>query len=119
MVIECFQYHTTESKMLLFLKENHFTSSEFYLMLFWAKNPYAKLSLYTITNAMNKASLNLREAIKSLVKRNILIERHTSEALSTYCLNGACDSIECINELTGMNKEQIRLLQQQLEGAAT
>jgi hypothetical protein len=118
MVTECIQYHTTESKLLLFFKENHFTSSEFYLMLFWARNPYAKLSLYTITNAMNKASMNIREAITSLVRRNILIEKHTCEELTTYCLNSDYDLHECIDELTIMNKEQIRTIQKQLEGAA-
>ena len=118
MVTECIQYHTAESKLLLFLKENHFTSSEFYLMLFWARNPYAKLSLYTITNAMNKASMNIREAITSLVRRNILIEKHTYEELTTYCLNSDYDLHECIDELTAMDKEQIRIVQKQLEGAA-
>jgi len=118
MVIECVQYQTAESRLLSFLKENHFTSSEFYLMLFWARNPYAKLSLYTITNTMNKASMNIREAIKSLVERNILVERHTSEALTTYCLNSDYDLHECINELTVMDRDQIKTVQKQLEGAA-
>ena len=118
MVTECIQYHTTESKLLLFLKENHFTSSEFYLMLFWARNPYAKLSIYTITNVVNKASMNIREAIKSLVRRNILVENHTHEELTTYYLNSDYDFRECINELRSMDKEQIRTVQNQLEGAA-
>jgi hypothetical protein len=120
MVTECIEYRhpTTESKLLLFLQENHFTSSEFYLMLFWAKNPYAKLSLYTITNVVNKASMNIREAIKSLVHRNILVEKHTYEELTTYYLNSDYDLREWINELITMDKEQIRTVQNQLEGAA-
>jgi hypothetical protein len=120
MVTECieYQYRTTESKLLLFLKENQFTSSEFYLMLFWARNPYAKLSLYTITNAMTKASMNIREAIKSLVRRNILIEKQTYEELTTYYLNSNYDLREFVSEIITMNKEQIRSVQKQLEGAA-
>jgi hypothetical protein len=118
MVTGCIQYQSGESKLICFLKANQFTTSEFYLMIFWAKNPYAKLSLYTITSAMNTARANLREAITALVRKNILIERQTSEELTTYCLNSDFDLRECINELNGMNRDEIKLVQKQLEGAA-
>ena len=118
MVTGCIQYQTGESKLMSFLKANQFSSSEFFLILFWARNPYAKLSLYTIASAVNAARTNLREAITSLVKKNILIERHNCEELTTYCLNSDYDLRECISELNGMNRDEIKIVQRQLEGAA-
>jgi hypothetical protein len=118
MVTECIQCQSGEGKLINFLKTNQLSTSEFYLMLFWAKNPYAKLSLYTITDAISAAGTNMRNAITALVKKNILIERHNSEELTTYCLNNDYELRECINELNCMNKDEVRFMQKQLEGAA-
>jgi DNA-binding MarR family transcriptional regulator len=118
MVTECIRCQSGESKLIRFLRANQLSTSEFHLMMFWAKNPYAKLSLYTITDAINTAGANMRDAITALVKKNILIERHNSEELTTYCLNNNYELREYINELNCMNKDEIKFMQKQLEGAA-
>jgi predicted RNA-binding Zn ribbon-like protein len=118
MVIDCIQYRIANSKVFDFLKENDFDKLELQLLVFWAKHPNAKLSLYSITSALDTAKLNLREAIYSLVRKNILLEQHNQNDLTTYALNGDWTIREFIEELSRMDWNQLRILQKQLEGGA-
>jgi hypothetical protein len=118
MVIDCLQHRMANSKVSGFLKNNDFSKLEFQLLVFWAKHPHAKLSLYSITNALDTAKLGLREAIYSLVRKNILLEQHNNSDLTTYFLNGDWNIRESIEELSRMDWNQLKVLQKQIEGGA-
>ena len=118
MVIDCIQYRVANSKLYGFLKENDFTRMELKLLMFWARHPNAKLSLYTIASALDTAKFNLREAISSLVKKSILVEQRHNSDLITYSLCSDWDMRELVEELSRMDWNQLKVLEQQLEGAA-
>ena len=119
MVTECLDYRITDSILFTFLKDNKYNILELRLLLFWARHPNAKLSLHTIASALDTARLNLREAISSLVSRGCLIEQHNSNELTTYSLSNDQNTHEYIEELGRMDWNQIKILEKQLEGAAT
>lgn len=118
MVIDCIQYRIANSKLFSFLKENDFTRIELKLLVFWARHPNAKLSLYSIASALETAKFNLRDSISSLVRKNILLEQHTNNDLTTYYLNNDWNTREFIDELSRMDWNQLKVLEQQLEGGA-
>ena len=118
MVIECIQYKIANSRLFSFLKDNDFTRMELKLLVFWARHPNAKLSLYTIASALDTAKFNLRDAISSLVRKNILFEQHTNNDLITYYLSNSWNTREFVEELSRMDWNQLRVLEQQLEGGA-
>ncbi len=118
MVIECIQYKVANSKLFGFLKEKDFTRMELRLLIFWARHPHAKLSLYSIASALDTAKFNLREAISSLVKKNILLEQQNSNDLITYTLSSDWNTRESVEELSQMDWNQLRVLEHQLEGGA-
>jgi hypothetical protein len=117
MVIDCLHYRIADSKTLCLLKDNQLSDIELRLFFFWARHPHAKLSLYTIANAVDTARINLRDAIESLVTKAILIERENSEDdLITYSLSDSVGIQECIEEISRMDWNQIKLLELQLQG---
>lgn len=117
MVIDCLHYRIADSKTLCLLKDNQLSDIELRLFFFWARHPHAKLSLYTIANAVDTARINLRDAIESLVTKEILIERENSEDdLITYSLSDNVGIQECIEEISRMDWNQIKLLELQLQG---
>lgn len=118
MVIDCIQYRVANSKLFSFLKGNDFTKMELRLLAFWARHPHAKLSLYSIASALDSAKFNLREAISSLVRKNILIEQRNNNDLTTYSLAGDWNTKECVEELSRMDWNKLKVLEQQLEGGA-
>ena len=85
MVTDCFQHTTINSDPAACLTENQFSDLELRLMLFWAKHPHAKLSLYSFSTAMDNARNDLRNAIASLVGKGILKDQYNSD-LTTYSL---------------------------------
>lgn len=118
MVIDCIQYRIANSKLFGFLKDNDFTRMELKLLVFWARHPNAKLSLYSIASALDTAKFNLRDAISSLVKKNILLEQHTNNDLITYYLCSDWNTREFVEEISRMDWNQLRVLEQQIEGGA-
>ena len=119
MVIDCLHYRIADSKTLCMLKDNQLTDLELRLFFFWARHPHAKLSLYTIANAVDTAKINLRDAIESLVAKEILIEQQgKSHDLITYFLSNDLKIQECIDEISRMDWNQIKLLELQLQGEA-
>jgi hypothetical protein len=118
MVIDCVQYRVANSDIFHFVKENYFTDLELRLLLFWARHPHAKVSLYTISYALDTARINLRDAIASLVKKSILVEQHSCGDLTTYYLDNNDSTLHCVAELAKMDWNQIKVLQKQLEGGA-
>lgn len=118
MVIDCIQYRTTNSDLFRFLLENRFSDLELRLLLFWARHPHAKLSIYTIASAMDTARINLRDAISSLVKKCILEEHQNGCGLTTYFLSGESETKDRIDELSKLDWNQLRLLEKQLQGEA-
>ena len=115
MVIDCVQYRIANSRLFHFLKENSHTNFELQLIRFWARHPRAKLSLYTIANAMDTARINLREAIKSLIEKGILQEQQDDNGLITYSLVNDTQTQEFIEELAKLDWNEIRILEKQLE----
>ncbi len=119
MVIDCLHYRIVDSKTFCMLKDNQLTDLELRLFFFWARHPHAKLSLYTIASAVDTARINLRDAIESLVAKTILVERFgKSNDLITYCLSDDLKIQECIQEISRMDWNQIKLLELQLQGEA-
>lgn len=118
MVIDCL-HRIADSKTFCMLKDNQLTELELRLFFFWARHPHAKLSLYIIANAVDTARINLRDAIESLVAKAILVERlGKSNDLITYCLSDDSKIQECIQEISRMDWNQIKLLELQLQGEA-
>ncbi len=118
MVISCTENPTTKTDLLNFIKENEFNGLELQLLVFWAKHPNAKLSLYSIANALDTAKLSLREAIYALVRKNVILEQHNNNDLTTYYLNGDCNTRSFIEELSYLDWSQLKVLKKQLEGGA-
>jgi predicted DNA-binding transcriptional regulator len=116
MVIDCVQYRVANSQLFNFLKENSQTNLELRLIHFWARHPRAKLSLYTIANALDTAKINLRESIRSLIDKGILNEQEDGNGLITYSLTNNPESQEYIEELAKLDWNEIRILEKQLEG---
>ena len=118
MVISCIQSQISNNHLLSFLRENDFNSLELQLLVFWAKHPNAKLSLYSIANVLDTAKLNLREAIYALVRKNVLLEQHNNNDLTTYYLNGNFNTRPFIEELSCLDWSQLKVLKKQIEGGA-
>jgi hypothetical protein len=118
MVIDCVQYRMANSNLYHFLKETSGSNTELQLIRFWARHPRAKLSLYTIANALDTARINLREAIRSLIEKNVLQEQEDGNGLITYSLVSNPQTQEYIEELAKLDWNEIRVLEKQLEGEA-
>ena len=119
MVIDYIENQTAKSDLLKYLRENEFNSLELQLLVFWAKHPNAKLSLYSIANALDTAKLGLRDAINALVRKNVILEQHNNNSdLITYYLNGNLDQRSYIDELSCLDWSQLKILKTQLEGGA-
>jgi predicted DNA-binding transcriptional regulator len=116
MVIDCVQYRVANSRLFNFLKENSHTNLELQLIHFWSRHPRAKLSLYTIANALDTARINLREAIRTLMEKGILQEQEDGNGLITYSLASDPQTQEYIEELARLDWNEIRVLEKQLEG---
>jgi predicted DNA-binding transcriptional regulator len=116
MVIDCVQYRVANSRLFNFLKENGQSNLELQLIHFWARHPRAKLSLYTIANALDTARINLREAIRALIEKGILQEQEDGNGLITYSLAGDPQTQEYIEELARLDWNEIRILERQLDG---
>ncbi len=117
MVTECIRPQTN-NELNDFLQQKSFNCLELRLLLFWGRHPHTKLSLYTIASAMDSARINLREAIASLVKKNILIEQHYCSDLTTYKLNEDPNLLECLEELGRMDWNHVQALEQRMKNAA-
>ena len=118
MVIDCLEYKTSNSDLLRFLIENMFSNLELRLLLFWARHPHAKLSIYTIASAMDTARINLRDAISSLVGKCVLEEQPNGCGLTTYYLSGDQSTQDRIDELSQLDWNQLKVLEKQLQGEA-
>lgn len=119
MVVDYVEYRTASNELFRFLVENRFTNLELRLLLFWARHPHAKLSIYTIASAMDTARINLRDAITSLVKKCVLEEQQNGCGLTTYYLSSVSNTQESIDELSKLDWTQLKILEKQLQGEAT
>lgn len=115
MVIAYMDNKLNNKELLKFLADNHFSNLELRLLLFWARHPHAKLSIYTIASAMDTARINLRDAISSLVNKCILGEQQNGCGLTTYYLSDDRYMKDMINELSQLDWNQLRNLEQQLQ----
>ena len=86
MTTYCYMKKEEHHNLLSFLRKNSHVGLELQLLLFWGRHPYAKLSIYSIANALDTARINLRHAIKSLVDKGILTEQQNTNGLTTYIL---------------------------------
>jgi hypothetical protein len=118
MVIEFVENKTNNNKLFKFLMENQFTGLELRLLLFWARHPHAKLSIYTIASAMDTARINLRDAIAALVSKCVLEEYENGCGLTTYFLSNDSRTQERINELSRLDWSQWKILEKHLQGEA-
>jgi len=118
MAVDCIQYRVASNKIFGFLQEKGVTKPELRLIIFWARHPHAKLSLYTIISALDTSKFNLRGTISSLVIKNILIEQRNNNDLITYSLSNDWDTKEFIGELSQMDWNQLKILEHQMEGEA-
>jgi hypothetical protein len=67
-----------------FLKNIDCSDMQFKLLNFWSRHPRAKLSLYTMTQAMSTTKVNLRDEIEALVDKGMLSTERNENGLSTY-----------------------------------
>jgi len=118
MVIECLEKRVLHRELYRFLIENRFTNLELRLLLFWARHPNAKLSIYTIASAMDTARVNLRDAIASLVGKCVLAGQPNGCGLTTYYLNSDQNIRDRINELSQLDWNQIKVLEKQIQEEA-
>jgi len=87
-------------------------------MLFWAKHPHAKLSLYSFAHAVDNSRSDLRNAISSLVGKGILKDQYNSD-LTTYSLTDDQMTQDFMGKLCDMQLNQLKVLAKELEGGAT
>lgn len=118
MVTDCIQNTSANSNPTICLTENQFSDLELRLMLFWAKHPQAKLSLYSFANAADSSRNDLRNAISSLVGKGILKDQYNSD-LTTYSLTDDQTTQDFMGKLCNMQLNQLKVLAKQLEGEAT
>ena len=118
MVMNCVDYRIGNSDLLKFLVENSFTNLELRLLLFWARHPHAKLSIYTIASAMDTARINLRDSIAALVRKCVLEEQQNGCGLTTYFLSNNQHTQNRIDELSQLDWTQLKILERQLQGEA-
>lgn len=118
MVLEYLDYKTKSNELLRFIIYNRFSNLELRLLLFWARHPHAKLSIYTIASAMDTARINLREAINSLVKKNVLEEQKNGCGLTTYYLSSHQDMQNRVDQLSQLDWSQIKVLEKQVQAEA-
>jgi hypothetical protein len=116
MVIEYVENKTNHNKLFSFLLENRFNALELKLLLFWAKHPHAKLSIYTIASALDTARINLRDAINALVNKCVLEEYENGCGLTTYFLSNEPATQQRIDELARLDWSQWKILEKQLQG---
>ena len=100
--------------LLSSLKDIGCTGMQFKLLCFWGRHPKAKLSLYTITVALDTSAINLRDAITNLVEKGILTAQDNNDGLTTYALSGQ-QTQEYIDELGSLDWNQTMNLARQLE----
>ena len=86
MPIHCAIDQTVSEGLFSFLKDMNLNSMHFKLLCFWGRHPKAKLSLYTMTQALGTSRINLRDAITDLVNKGILSTEHNIDGLTTYTL---------------------------------
>jgi hypothetical protein len=67
-----------------FLKTIDCSDMQFKLLNFWARHPRAKLSLYTMAQAMSTTKVNLRDEIEALVDKGMLSTQRNENGLTTY-----------------------------------
>ena len=109
---------TIHKDLLSFLKRNSHVGLELQLLLFWGRHPQAKLSLYSIASALDTARINLRHAIKSLVEKNILIEKENSNGLITYSLSENAEIQKHITVLGKLDWSEFKTLERELQEEA-
>lgn len=97
---------------------NSCSALELQLLRFWGRYPQAKLSLYTIANALDTARIDLRHAITTLVEKGILKEQHDGNSLTTYSLSSDLQTQEYIEELSKLGRHEIKIVEKQLKGEA-
>ena len=115
MVLEYLDYKTKSNELLRFIIHNKFSNLELRLLLFWARHPRAKLSIYTIASAMDTARINLREAINALVSKCVLEEQKNGCGLTTYYLSSDQDMQDRIDQLSQLDWTQIKVLEKQVQ----
>jgi len=115
MAITYSELKTTHKDLIAFLRKNINVGLELQLLLFWGRHPQAKLSLYSIASALDTAKINLRQAIKSLVEKGILVERENTSGLITYSLTECREIGEHIRHLGKLDWSEFKTLERELE----
>lgn len=115
MVMDLLVYKTANENLLKFLVENRFSNLELRLLLFWARHPHAKLSIYTIASAMDTARINLRDAIATLVSKCVLEEQQNGCGLTTYYLSCNTATQDRVDELSRLDWNQLKTLEKNLQ----
>jgi len=103
------------NELLLFLKNMGCSDIQFRLLCFWGRHPRSRLSLYTVARALDTARINLRCAIRDLVEKDILIEQHDGNGLTTYALSGSQRIQKYIDELDKLDWSEVIILRKQLK----
>ncbi len=114
MVTNCGISQLEDYSLLSFLKDINCTGMQFKLLCFWGRHPRAKLSLYTIANALDTSASNLRAAISNLVGKGILTAQHNNDGLTTYALSQH-EAQEYIDKLGSLDWNQTMNLGRQLK----
>ncbi len=115
MVMDLLVHKTANENLLKFLVENRFSNLELRLLLFWARHPHAKLSIYTIASAMDTARINLRDAIATLVSKCVLEEQQNGCGLTTYYLSRNNATQDRVDELSRLDWNQLKTLEKHLQ----
>ena len=118
MVTDCRINQITNCDLVSFLKDTGCNGMQFQLLRFWGRHPRAKLSLYTIANALDTARFNLRHEIMALVEKGLLIAQHNGNGLTTYALTSDQRTQGYIDELARLDRTETKFLERQLEGEA-
>jgi hypothetical protein len=105
----------TNYDLLSFLKDIGCSGMQFKLLCFWGRHPRAKLSLYTISRALDAIRIDLRDAIADLVEKGILAAQDNGDGLTTYTISDNQRAQEYIDELAKLDWSGALNLRKQLK----
>jgi hypothetical protein len=104
-----------EGKLLSFLKHIRCSRLQFELIRFLGRHPRAKLSIDVIARAMGIPSIDLRDDIIALIKKEIVVSPQVGKGLTTYALSGDVRVREYACAVAGLDWSQAEVVRRQLD----
>jgi hypothetical protein len=106
---------SADGKLLFFLKHIRCSRLQFELLRFLGRHPKAKMSFYVIARHVGMSSIDLRDEIVALIKKEILVSPENGAGFTTYALSGDIMVREHACALANLEWSQAEILRRQLD----